>query len=373
MNGKVLEFGPFRLDSALKELRRRGVRVPVPASQIRLLLLFVSHRSELITREEIAACLWKDSSSVDEVSGINTAVNRLRSHLGDDPAAPKYIETVVGMGYRFVAPVLETEQQEAAPTSEAPSAQPAPQGDSYKLETPAAAASLVAAESNGESAGRGSDSLPIPAPDSVEVSTAQQGPFLRRNWKWTVAGLLLLAAPIAYLLSRAERNAPAATPELELTQVTRTGDVQFADISSDGKFIAFVRESGGQRAIWLKQLATGRLLELAELGSDDCPGVAFSPDAAFVLFARKKPDEASGDLLSVPFLGGSAVKLLSGISGAPAISPDGRTVAFVHSTLATHGEDSVVTAAMDGSGERVLPRIRLREFTSIGLHGRQMA
>ena len=354
MNGKVLEFGPFRLDPALKELRKRGVRVPVPASQIRLLLLLVDHRSDLITREEIAACLWKDSSTVDEVSGINTAVNRLRSHLGDDPVAPKYIETVVGLGYRFVAAVSESERLEVLGSAEHSSAQPTPQGDFFRRENTASLTPQVAADSNGKSAGRSSYSASIPLPDSLEVSKTQEWQLLRRHWKWIVAGLLAVAAPIAYLLSRSERNAPTVTPELELTQVTRTGDVQFADISSDGKFIAFVRESGGQKAIWLKQLASGRLLELAELGSDDCPGVAFSPDAAIVLFARKKPNEASGDLFSVPFLGGSAVKLLSGISGAPAISPDGRTIAFVRSTLATHGEDSVVTAAVDGSGERVL-------------------
>jgi len=355
MNGKILEFGPFRLDPALKELRRRGARVPVPASQIRLLLLFVNHRSDLITREQIAACLWKDSSTVDEVSGINTAVNRLRSHLGDDPAAPKYIETVVGEGYRFVAAVSEDERQEVTVMAEPRLGRPAPQTDFSRLENGAAVTPAILAESSGGSDDRSSNLSQIPTPTSVVLSKAQQRRSYRRHWKWMATGMLVFAALVTYFLSRWQRNAhPAATPELELTQVTRTGDVQFADISSDGKFIAFVRESGGQKAIWLKQLATGRLLELAELGSDDCPGVAFSPDAAFVLFARKKPDEASGDLFSVPFLGGSAVKLLAGISGAPAISPDGRTVAFVRSTLATHGEDSVVTAAMDGSGERVL-------------------
>ena len=46
--------------------------------------------------------------------------------------------------------------------------------------------------------------------------------------------------------------------------------------------------------------------------------------------------------------------MLDGISGEPAISPNGRQVAFIRSTLVTHGEDSVLTANVDGSGERTL-------------------
>jgi Tol biopolymer transport system component len=67
-----------------------------------------------------------------------------------------------------------------------------------------------------------------------------------------------------------------------------------------------------------------------------------------------KPLAASGELYRVPFLGGSPTLVLAGISGAPALSPDGRKVAFVRSTLVTHGEDSIVTASIDGSGERTL-------------------
>ena len=58
-----------------------------------------------MTREEIAARLWNEPWSVDVTHGINTAINRLRTVLGDDPASPIYIETVVSKGYRFVAKV----------------------------------------------------------------------------------------------------------------------------------------------------------------------------------------------------------------------------------------------------------------------------
>ena len=70
-----------------------------------LLHLLVDRSGELVTREEIAARLWSEPESVDVTHGINTAINRLRTVLGDDPASPVYIETVVSKGYRFVARV----------------------------------------------------------------------------------------------------------------------------------------------------------------------------------------------------------------------------------------------------------------------------
>ena len=71
-------------------------------SLLKLLTLFLTRRGELITREEIALTLWEDSSTIDIVTGINTAVRRLRAQLDDDPTAPTYIETVIGIGYRFI-------------------------------------------------------------------------------------------------------------------------------------------------------------------------------------------------------------------------------------------------------------------------------
>jgi DNA-binding winged helix-turn-helix (wHTH) protein len=109
MKDKRYEFGPFELDPPQQRLRRRGIPVKLPVSRLRLLVLFVSRRGELITREEIAACLWNNEQSVDMISGINTAMKQLRTQLGDDPASPKYIETVVGAGYRFIAEVSEIE------------------------------------------------------------------------------------------------------------------------------------------------------------------------------------------------------------------------------------------------------------------------
>ena len=70
-----------------------------------LLFLLVERRGELVTREEVADRLWGTTVFVDIDQSINTAVRKVRMVLRDDPDKPRFIETVVGKGYRFAAPV----------------------------------------------------------------------------------------------------------------------------------------------------------------------------------------------------------------------------------------------------------------------------
>ncbi len=71
-----------------------------------LLILLVQRRGELVTRDEIAGRLWDTAVFLDVDHSINTAVRKVRAALHDDPDKPRFVETVVGKGYRFAAPVI---------------------------------------------------------------------------------------------------------------------------------------------------------------------------------------------------------------------------------------------------------------------------
>lgn len=71
-----------------------------------LLILLVQRRGELVSREEIAERLWGKDVFLDVDHGINTAIRKVRLALRDDPEKPRFVETVVGRGYRFAAPVI---------------------------------------------------------------------------------------------------------------------------------------------------------------------------------------------------------------------------------------------------------------------------
>src|SRR5216684_9218929 len=72
-----------------------------------LLLLLLGRRGELVTREVIIARLWGEDVFVDTEQGINTAIRKIRQALRDDPEQPRFLQTVVGKGYRFIAPVTD--------------------------------------------------------------------------------------------------------------------------------------------------------------------------------------------------------------------------------------------------------------------------
>ena len=97
-------FGEFEFDEELRQLHRGGSVVPIRGQCLELLAMMLARPGEIVPREEIASILWPDSH-VDFVHSLDVLVNRLRTILGDDRKAPRYLETVPRKGYRFVAPV----------------------------------------------------------------------------------------------------------------------------------------------------------------------------------------------------------------------------------------------------------------------------
>lgn len=98
-----LRFGEFELDVAAYTLRRNGQRIKLEKVPMELLVLLVRRPGILVNRAEIYAALWGSDVFVDHDSAINTAVRKIRRALGDDAEHPRFLETVVGKGYKFIA------------------------------------------------------------------------------------------------------------------------------------------------------------------------------------------------------------------------------------------------------------------------------
>ena len=101
---RKLRFGVFDLDTANRELRRRGLRVKLQQKPFQILHLLLTQAGKFVTRGQLAKHLWPDLH-VNFDRSLNTAVNSLRRALGDSPENPRFIETRAGLGYRFIAPV----------------------------------------------------------------------------------------------------------------------------------------------------------------------------------------------------------------------------------------------------------------------------
>ena len=104
----TLAFGPFTFDHATGELSKHGLPLRLQGQPLQLLRVLATQPGLVIPRDEFQQLLWDRSTFVDFEHGLNAAMNRLRQVLGDSAEQPRYIETVAGRGYRFIAPVQET-------------------------------------------------------------------------------------------------------------------------------------------------------------------------------------------------------------------------------------------------------------------------
>lgn len=115
----------LQLDLERYELRRGEDVLRLERIPMELLILLTKRKEQLVDRQEIIEKLWGKDVFLDTEQGINTAIRKIRLVLHDDPEQPRFVQTVVGKGYRFVGPITLVGNGEAQskPTSVEPSSQ----------------------------------------------------------------------------------------------------------------------------------------------------------------------------------------------------------------------------------------------------------
>jgi len=396
-----VHFGAFEVNLRSGELRKRGIRVKVHDQPFQVLSMLIARPGELVTREEIQRALWPSGTFVDFENGLNSAVNRLRDVLGDSADEPKFIETVPRRGYRFIAPIeqvhevlsvsaIEIDQtsmpgrvDEIESTSELslPSKGHAKQTEPtgrrrWNLALVLTAGSvaifvlgtMVAVRLRPSSPlaagpierklspvpivtyGDGGQWLPAFSPDGTRVAYSwAAGDELDFSWYLEVKTL-------------------GSDTRLRLTQRAAASPPGPA-WSPDGKEIAFARTSAlEERGIFIVSAMGGserKLRSLAPWGVALQRTVSWSPDSHWIAFsdaagiADPKHLEAGPNALYLVSPETSETKQLTmpltGELGdaAPAFSPDGKTIAFVHTTA--DSRDEIWTIPVQGGpGHRLV-------------------
>jgi TolB-like protein/DNA-binding winged helix-turn-helix (wHTH) protein len=115
---QTIKFGEdFEFDPNSYELRRSGRVLKLERIPTEILLCLVEQRGQLVTREQIVEKIWGKDVFLDTDNSINGAIRKIRQVLKDDPERPRFIQTITGRGYRFIAPPFE-------PVTEAPPKKP---------------------------------------------------------------------------------------------------------------------------------------------------------------------------------------------------------------------------------------------------------
>jgi len=270
---RVFEFGEFKLDCDRFELRRTGQILRLERKPMELLILLVASQGHLVTRSQISESLWGSEVFVDIEHGINTAIRKIRRVLGDDPEQPRFVQTVTGKGYRFVADVAVAE---------------------------GANAEVAAADFPTER--RSGPGLLVSVPPSRKRPTAA-----------IMAGICALLVIVGVAAYRSLHLPPT---EIKYTQLTDFTDSAVAPaLSPDGRMLAFIRGSGGfltADQIWVKMLPNG---EARRVTDDFRPkyGPAFSPDGSEIAYSVLQPPSFS--TYTVSALGGDAHLFLRNAAG----------------------------------------------------------
>lgn len=111
-----VRFGDdFELDPRAHELRRAGTPLKLERIPLKILCLLLENPGQLISRDQIIATVWGSDVHLDTDNSINGAIRKLRQVLGDSCEQPRFISTVTGEGYRFIAPVQTSVEPPTAP------------------------------------------------------------------------------------------------------------------------------------------------------------------------------------------------------------------------------------------------------------------
>jgi Tol biopolymer transport system component len=165
----------------------------------------------------------------------------------------------------------------------------------------------------------------------------------------------LLVAGFGYgLYSFLDKEKPLrSTANMQTQRLTGDGKTRGAEISPDGKLLAYIRTEGVERSIWIKQILTNSNIQIVKPGElDRFGGLVFSPDGNFLFFNAERKSEDAPSVYRVPILGGTPSKVFSN-AYVVQFSPDGKQVSYGRFSFEENGTTLYIANA-DGSGERRL-------------------
>src|SRR5271170_4154906 len=168
---------------------------------------------------------------------------------------------------------------------------------------------------------------------------------------------LVILAVAGYGVFEMLRGKAAAVPfqTFTITQVTNSGNVRYAAIAPDGKYVLSIVEDGGKMSLWLRNIPTGSNTQVLPPEAALYQNPAFSPDGNYIYYS--KAADAAGNsynLFRIPVLGGEAVQVSRDVDVGPTFSPDGKRMGYLRANDPVVGKYLILGANMDGSDERVM-------------------
>jgi Tol biopolymer transport system component/DNA-binding winged helix-turn-helix (wHTH) protein len=360
----IFRFGVFELSRTTGALLRNGIPVKLPPQPAQVLMLLVERAGEVVTREEIQQLTWSDNTVVDFEVGINRCIRRIRSALLDDADAPRYLETVPRIGYRFIAPVdgpaPEPKQIDDPVTIVPAEMPPIATVDATRIWKPLvggfigicvlAAGALYWMAINREKQPSDLHTVPLAVSlgDQYTPTFSPDGRQVAYTWNGDAQDNFDVYVKLVNSSSSALR-------------LTSSKDVDYSPAwSPDGEWIAFCRGADtGEGAIWIVPALGGPERKIADI---DVPGSPWNRSLSWTPDSKKLV--LSAPLAAGEHLGLRLVDVKTGASATvvrptgqeeymhPAVSPDGKFVAFTRDT--GRGISQIMVVPVEGGTPRLI-------------------
>jgi Tol biopolymer transport system component/DNA-binding winged helix-turn-helix (wHTH) protein len=351
---KVYRFSVFELDVRTGEFRKKHVKIRLQQQPLQVLVALLERPGELVTREELKRRLWPDDTFVDFDHSLNAAVNRLREVLSDSADTPRFVETLPRRGYRFIAPVTSdgpSAEDPSRPTisdlTESPDP-PIPSAIRNRRIWYGVAATCVlllalgarfGADFGGASAHV--DQPPLQAVPLTTFEGEEHGPTFSPDGSQVAF----------YWDGENQDNFDIYVQVIGEPRALRLTDDPAAEIrpawSPDGRRIAFIRgtssvpsayTSEGEAIYVVSPLGVAKR-KVADFSYLNANGMAWWPDSKSLVVADRESPKERLRIYRVFVESGEKQLLASPVDPAdddrfPAISPDGKTLAFAEGTSA---------------------------------------
>lgn len=316
-------FDHFVVDAGKSVLLRDGQAVSLTPKAFEILLVLVRNPGRVLKKEELLEEVWPDAY-VDE-NNLPRNISSLRKALGEGPAEHKYIVTLPGQGYRFVAEVRQLDTLNGAPTR-----------------------SLL-------------ESVPVESTEPEPATFVHEavGSSEPTTLKPRSIGLVVVCACLAlaltigayFLFHRWSNSSQPRPPQRKLWQLTfEPGLETDPSWSPDGRFVAYSSEQSGNFDIWVRSVGEGNSVQVTSSPAHDWQP-NWSPDGLSLIY---RSEREGGGLFVVPALGGSERKLCS-FGYRPRWSPDGSQILFYSSAFpGVVKSKSYVISANGGTPREVL-------------------
>ena len=364
---RTIRFGVFDADLRTRELRRQGTRVKLPRQSFQILQMLLERPGELVTREELRNALWPEDTFVDFDHGLNNAVKRIRSVLGDSADTPHYIETLPRMGYRFIGPIGTNGHSNGNGAYFNGNS-----GHNGSVKNGSVATETVVESPIG----------PVPAPSASTLAAPPIASLKRTRLFTLAAGILFLVCAGIWLLHFRQHFHEQPT----LTMIPFTsypGSELSPTFSPDGNQIAFVwngADDGKSFDLYVKEVGTEAPVRLTHRNARYM-GVTWSPDGRFL--AVMAIDAQAGDvsLFVIPAVGGSERQLMrraaitSMFEMEVAWTPDSQWIVFsrTENEFRAHLEMINAQTLEERDIPSPSPRCTATGFVSFSPDGRTMA